>query len=1169
MTLPPDNEARELALDITQSHHVEAPAGSGKTMLLVARFIKLLSRVGHPHEILALTFTNKAVGEMKTRIVGLLQKAHSGLQPTSRLEAALLENAKEALEHHEAHRFLLLSPEGLQVMTFHGFCYTLVKRAPLDAEVPPESVVLEEDEQELVLDDSIREMLHDILSMPEEAAERRAFENRLLRLNNRLPALVDEIKDLVRKRDLFSDLVTALRTYPSLGDFETALARRTGGVVEGFLKEASEAFKTTSLGQRWDAFWSHLKEKVAPNAHFLPENLPETAWTDLAAWKAISEALTTKDGKPRQQTGPTMGGFYKRFGKGPWAEHVRGLPAEATRLLCDLKDLPGPDASLTDIDTLADLIILVARAITTYERRCRQQHVLDFVGLEQAALKTLGEETASDLQLFLDHRIQHILVDEFQDTSRSQWTLIQRLCAGWAPGDARTVFVVGDPKQSVYAFRKAEVRLFLAAKNGIPLSGQGLLPLTNIQLEANFRSQAPLITWTNQLFGRTAMADPKGAFDEVPFQASTAYPRPQDEPQTPLVSLNIFFKDNSISSPPEAEAEYLAQTVQQVLVQRPAGTNIGILLFTRNRLYLYLNALRKIGLAVRVKEGLKVAEQPEVVHLYQMATALTRPHDDLAWVSLVRSPWAWIDANLLLKIARMSPVSWSQKLRLAAEQHPEIERIERAIDLGRPRVGRDSLAQVVRDVWMALDGPARVAARFGAEGVTNCRLFLEVLESIETRIPEETLLRLDIALETIYAPESPDAASTPIDLMTVHAAKGLEFDVVFLPFLDWRPLAVGHHPPYLLERSPEPSGLPLIAMGPDRRIGEPEPAYRLLKRLANGRKLGEAKRLLYVAITRARKELFLSGVATNTVAVQGARNTAERRHPAISSKDDSIATKGIGCRREAVFLAPGAELLPNTKCGLKAPKDSPLAWILTHTTNHDSKLISTFFNPPGPAVAQKKGKQVKPLPDPVPFEAQPLPYLFETPSKLVDTSVYAQVVTKEETEPTEHAAIRGTITHRILETLWHNGELPETSSISSALAAEGMNPDTAATVAQEIADEIIACQKEPFFKWLLDRTRPDGESEYAIDAVRAPGVIQAGVLDFVKQDGDLWWIVDFKTSRPEAAQGETEFIKDQVEYYLPQLRAYQDMLAKEKGVDIAQVRVGLYFTSLRQWHEID
>ncbi|MBW2020561.1 MAG: UvrD-helicase domain-containing protein [Deltaproteobacteria bacterium] len=1120
MTSPPDDQARKLALDITQSHHVEAPAGSGKTMLLVARYIKLLSCVSHPHEILALTFTNKAAGEMKTRIAGLLQKADRGLQPANDLEVALLENAKAAIKHHEAHRFLLLSPEGLQVTTFHGFCYTLVKQAPLEAEVPPESVVLEEEEQGLVLDESIRQMIHDILTMPDDVPERRAFDNRLLRLNNRLPVLVEEIKDLVKKRDLFSDLVKALGAYPNLDNFEVALTQRMDGIIMGFLRGASEAFRATPLGQHWNAFWRHLKEKDAPNAAVLPDDLPGTAWPDLPAWKAIAEALTTKEGRPRQQIGPTMGGFYKGFAKGPWGKQVKELPIEVSRMLCDLKVLPGPDASPTDINALADLIILVARAVTTYETKCRQLHVLDFVRLEQAALKTLAEDTVGDLQLFLDHRIQHILVDEFQDTSHSQWTLIQRLCAEWTPGDGRTIFLVGDPKQSVYAFRKAEVRLFLEAKKGIPLSGQGRLPLTNIQLEANFRSQAPLVTWTNQLFGRTVMANPKAAFDEVPFQPSTAYPRLQENPQTPPVSLNIFFKDNSISSPAEAEAQWLAQTVRHILVEGSPGASIGILLFTRSRLPLYLKALRKTGLAVRVKEGLKVAEQPEVAHLYQMTTALCRPQDDLAWASLVRSPWAWVDATLLLKIARMSPVAWSQKLKLAAEQYPEIKRIQTALDQGRRRVGRDPLAEVVQEVWMALDGPARVAASFGAEGVANCRLFLEVLKSNETGIPEETLLRLDSAIESLYAPESPDAATALVDLMTVHAAKGLEFDVVFLPFLDWQPLAVGHHPPYLLERSSEPPGLPLIAMGPDRRLGKPEPGYRLLKRLSDGRRMGEAKRVLYVGTTRARKQLFLSGLATYT------------------------------------------------QSGLRAQKDTPLAWILKHTTNHDGGLISTLLNPSGPAAAREKGEEKQPLPDPVPFEAQPLPYVIQAPSELAGPLEYAQNAATGEAEPAEHAAIRGTITHRLIETLWRNGDLPDTDRIATALAAEGMNPDTATAVAQEIEDEVRACQKEPFFQWLLDRTQPDGESEYAVEAVKQPGIIQTGILDFVKQDRDHWWVVDFKTSRPEPGQAEAEFVKQQAKHYRPQLIAYQGMLAKAKGVDPVKIRVGLYFTNLRQWHEI-
>jgi ATP-dependent exoDNAse (exonuclease V) beta subunit len=288
----------------------------------------------------------------------------------------------------------------------------------------------------------------------------------------------------------------------------------------------------------------------------------------------------------------------------------------------------------------------------------------------------------------------------------------------------------------------------------------------------------------------------------------------------------------------------------------------------------------------------------------------------------------------------MPPAAWFQKFKLSSEQYQEVARINDAVNLGRKRVGRDSLAGVVRDVWMALDGPARVAARFGAEGVTNCRLFIQVLESIETGMPEETLSRLDLALKTLYAPESPEAVGAPVDLMTVHAAKGLEFDVVFLPYLDWRPLADSLPPPYLLERSSEAPGLPLIAMGPDRRIGEPEPIYPVLRRLTNGRRMGEVKRVLYVGITRARKRLFLSGIAKNT------------------------------------------------KDGLRGPKDSPLSWVLTDTIQHDDKRISTFFNQLDGPVGREQGQRIQPLPPLAPFETQPAPYLLQTPSELVDAAAY-------------------------------------------------------------------------------------------------------------------------------------------------------------------------------------
>jgi len=1119
MNLPPDKEQRELALDISQSHHVEAPAGSGKTTLLVARFIKLLTAVRHPNEILALTFTNKAAGEMKIRIAGLFQKVEQGVPPANDIETMMLEYARKALAHHRDRRFLLLSPDALQVMTFHGFCSMLAKRAPLEAGASPGSLVIEEGEQDLFIEESVREAIRKLLLLPEDTPERKAFENRLLRLNNRLPALIDELKDLITRRDIFLYLVRVAGSFRNVSALEKNLTQGLEELVTTFLEEASGKFRHTPLGKNWEAFHRFLKRKGAPNAETLPEVLPGTSWSDLFPWQVIAEALTTQDGKPRRRFGPATGGFYKGFSAALWADRIKELPGDVTNMLRRLKGLPEPGAPPTDINALADLIILVAWAIRVHERRCQQRHVLDFVGLEQAALKVLSNDHVSDLQLFLDHRIQHLLVDEFQDTSRSQWLLIQRLCAGWIPGDGRTVFLVGDPKQSIYAFRKAEVRLFLEAKEGIPLSGQGILPVNNIQLKANFRSTDSLVKYINTLFGDTVMASPDEAFDEVPFQPSAACEQKPLKEESPPVSLNLFFKDSAVAAPEEAEALWLARTVKEVVTKQTEPISIGILLFARNRLQYYLKALRENEISLRVKEGLKICQCPEVMCLYELTAALCRPHDDLAWACLARSPWTWADAGVLLQIAHMAPAPWPLKLKLAAEKHPEIRRLQSALKRGLQRLGRDSLARVVQEVWMALEGPEKVAACFGPEGVANCRRFFQILELIETGIPEETLVRLGNCLENLYAPEAPDAPITGVNLMTVHGAKGLQFDVVFLPFLDWCPLAAGKPPPYLLERSPGKSALPLIAMGQDRRLGKPEPAYGCLKHLADGRKLGELKRELYVGMTRAKKQLFLSGVAQK--------------------------------RRDRI----------------NGPENSALRWILNHTMKESAESIPTFLNPSGLPVSSKKSKKELSLPPPASFEPQQIPYRLESPSGLSSRAIEAEELPWADAD--RHCAtIRGTVTHRLIESLWHQGKLPGADRITTALISEGLNPDRASVVASEIEAELLACLNEPFFKWLLDRSRPAAESEWAIEAVEKSNIIRTGILDFVRKDENYWWIIDFKTSRPEETEKEAQFLARETDLYRPQLMAYRDMLARVKGIDTGKIRTGLYFTRIQKWHEV-
>ena len=1115
---------------MTKSYHVEAPAGSGKTSLLISRYIRLLSVVQHPHEILALTFTNKGAGEMKERIWSVFKKARKVKGSPNLLEDSLIKDAQKALIHHKEWDNLLLSPDSFQVMTFHGFCYSLISKEPFEANIPPGSHIMSEEEQELLLGESIRRSIRELWKLPDNDAMRTSLDNRLLRLNNRMPLLIQELKRLIRERDLFKDLVSVFLSHSDLSRLTLTLSKRLEFLVESFFKETVERFRTVPLAGEWEDFIADLRAHGASNADRLAEHLPATTLANLDHWKTVAEVLITKQGKARQKMGPANG-FYTGFSRNYWGEKIREIPDEMARALHNLKDLPEPGVAPTDIEALADLVILFSRIAGDYTEICRKNKTVDFVELEEGALRILNENSFTDLQLYLDHRINHILVDEFQDTSRNQWMLLRRLCAGWDHEDGRTIFLVGDPKQSIYAFRKAEVSLFEEAKRGVPLPGRGRLLIHTSILSSNFRSDPLLIQWTNELFGRTVMSDPVAAYDEVPFHPSVSCSRSDQIPVEQPVSLNLFREEKNGESAIEAEAKWLANTVARIEAETGPETSIAILLFTRNRLPYYLNALTRAGISVRVKEGIKIAEYQEIRSLRQIAVALCRPHDDIAWAALIRSPWLWVGVDVLLEVSRKSPADWRSKIVGAARSHPEVKQLIDAMRLGRRRIGRDPLWKVTSSVWMALNGPQKVASRFGQSGVENCRRFLEILESVEQGVPEETLEKLDIVLERLYAPDRPQSAQCRIDLMTVHAAKGLEFDIVFLPFLDWCPLAkAGPSPPYLLERLPDGDRSPLIAMGPDRRLATPEPAYRLLMDLQEKKKVGEAKRLFYVGVTRAKRRIFMSGVVQ-----KGGKGFSAQRRSILSWVMDHERLTG-------------------------APLDN-LAF-------HQNRLIQIICNPM--VAEEKKGPPVilPPLPDPISFQPEYIPYVVESPSSLVGEDMIKVVESESHAGVAEIAAARGGITHRIIESFWRSRILPDAQQVAIALAYEGVNSETALFLARDILYEVSLCMEEPFFKKLMDSKDTVAHSEWSIEDLTPSDKIRSGTLDFVFRDGNRYLIIDFKTSRPEPQETIDAFLKRQRDIYRPQLVAYQEMLSKVKECSCDKIMIGLYFTYLQRWYQI-
>jgi ATP-dependent helicase/nuclease subunit A len=1124
-----DREERLAALDTTTSHHVESPAGSGKTLLLTTRFLKLLSEVNHPREILALTFTEKAAGEMKNRIINYLTRAGRKSSPIDSLDKELLELGKKALEKHQDSTQIITSSNGLNIMTFHGFCNYVARRAPLEAGVAPDYEIIDEETQSLLMNEVIENYFRSSFSYPEGSMERISLENRLLHYNNNWKGLDNELRELIGKRDRVRDLTVFVREAGGRGlsNIPEILKERMRPYIEECLEDLRRIFTSCDPGMRWKDFVCHLEEKGATIAAMMPLSVPEPLWEELSSWQEIGEILLTRSGTPRRSLGPKRG-FYGNFGKTEWGKSISDMDEDVAKRLYETMSYPSFHDTGSDVETLSDFIIVAADVIERYESLCRKRHLTDFVGLEQAALRVLDENNPSDLHLFLDHRIQHLLIDEFQDTSRIQWTLIKRLCDGWVPGDGRTVFIVGDPKQSIYAFRNAEVALFQEAKSGIPLSGHGVLPLSIHTLKTNFRSSGRLIAWTNELFGKTVMADPRPEADEVSFSPSAPAGKKDDRS---LLSLNLF-ADEDNERAREKEAKWLARRVRCAFDETGGEKSIAVLLFTRNRLTRYLSAFKEEGLPVQVQEGLSLVKRPEIGHLIQMTNLLAMPHDDLAWASLLRSPWCWFDITTLLGISKQSPESWRDKIRMSATRDPKLRDIVNATDGAFLRVGRDPLGKIVKKLWADLNGPAETARLFGMAGVANCHEFFHVLEDMEEGIPLETLKRFRGAMERLYEPADPTLSRSSVQMMTIHRAKGLEFDIVFLPYLDWKPIISGPPvpPPYLLERIPGGGGKNVIAMGGDRRRGVASKTYDFLKKIKKERRWGEAKRWFYVASTRARDSLIMSGVA--------------------KIKDDIIS----------------------------APDNSVLKWVMNHEGINDrdtahiveaeNKMLSIYVNPEiGPSVRVTADHEPE-LPEPYELLPQRIPHRALPPSSFRSDEAEPRDAMERAESPSENAVIRGIVTHRMLSTYIKRALLPSEKAVAMTLVHEGMACEPADKMAGEILKEVGATVSEPFLSGLIRRSHPLVETEWPLEYLTEGGGIRSGIIDLAVFDGTTWWIVDFKTSRPAEGDNLEDFLQMEEKKYTPQIDHYRSMLKNLIHDDSQEIRAGIYLTALPLWREI-
>lgn len=1129
---PEDLKARASALDPRRSFIVQAPAGSGKTELLTQRYLRLLVTVEHPEQVLAITFTRKAAAEMRARISEALQKGSVEARPEAAHAQTTYDLARAVCDLEEERGWRLREyPARLRIQTIDALTGMLARRMPIlsGAGAPLEPL----DDARPLYRQAVEELLE---HLGEDSAAARSLETLISHLGNQVDRLLQLLMDLLQRRDQW---LHALIHARGASDLRAAIEHALNDVVVKHFESLVASLSPAQLDEVW-TLTQYAAENMLANPKLgvgrrpllesaLSLILPGASAEDADAWRAVADVFLTRDGRLLRsvtltqgfpQTNPAMKARMEQL-----LAQLRGQAAFCSRLN-GVRTLPGLSYNLEQWLILEALFNVLPLAVAQLQIVFEQRRKADYVETSLRALRALGTpEEPTDMALALDYRVQHILVDEFQDTSFTQLDLLERLTAGWTQGDGRTLFCVGDPMQSIYRFRQAEVGLFLQ------LQQRGLkhLPLQALRLTANFRSHRPIVAWINQVFPGVFPAQDDIEQGAVKFSPSDAARAESDG------KVHIH---PGIHASPLQIADLTVQLVRDALARDAQGT-VSILVSGRNHLGFIGSRLHAAGIEHQAVEIEMLAQRPVVQDLIALTRALVHLGDRTAWLAILRAPWSGLqladihavvsgDSKLTIRTLverALDAQRQSDQPSLSAEGLHRLERFYEVLEKALAQRGRSALRDWVERTWISLGGPATLMS---AQDLEDARAYLRRLDELDEAGDLSDVTSLEGQLEGLCARPRPDSA-TRVEIMTIHKAKGLEFDTVILPGLercvsgDDQPLLYWTRVPGLEE------GLvfaPLTAAGADV-----DPIYRWAELLERGRTEQERARLLYVAATRAKRDLHLIG----TVETKTKDGNVELKPPRRGSMLDLLWDAVSGHYEEALRARQDAVPLTvaNAQPASVPLRRLPLEWRLPDLADG---------SPPGSVPSIDLIDAARPLFD----------WVTETSRRV------------------------GTLVHRELERLvGREGRASvtiDTPGVRARMLAElaelGVPAERCSEAVERVLQAVRSALADARGRWLLGLETPlrEAESEFALSGLVDGHVVQ-GVIDrtFLDERG-VRWIVDFKTSTHEGA-GLEEFVSREAERYTPQLKRYAILMGAFKPDQ--PIKAALYFPLLKQWREVD
>ncbi len=1132
--LPEDHEIRRrLARDDRHSYLVEAPAGSGKTELLLQRYLHLLAKVEDPRAILAITFTRKAAGEIRERVLKALRDAEN---PAASMQEETRAAARAALEADRRwHWDLWQQPQWLQIQTLDALCLGLAQRSPLASGLGGEREMLNELGAAAAHGRATRNLLRQINDKGETGSWLREM---ILRADNRVEWLEERLIAMLRRRDQW------LRLFGSGSDWKddqeatqirARLENNWALYIAQYLRLLRGLMPVEFIPEIiWAARFAagNLAETEAGRQYWLEHNdLPAFTIEDLPAWQFLARLFLTKEGKWREivnkLNGFPAGKSYESAKEQclTLLDHLRNS-GELAQVLASLQFLPPAQYHDTDWGILRALALLLPRAAAELSLELKHSRQADFMEIALAAQRALGSpEMPNELAYQMDCRLRHILVDEMQDTSRSQMELLQRLTAGWSAEDGRTLFLVGDPKQSIYRFREAEVRLFAQTPQLLP--NLGIQPA---QLRVNFRSAKHLVDWVNEVFPDIFSASADAAAGGVSF--TSAIPRPDPAPSADAeVALETIFYQGKENKDQE-EAQRIIQHIHAIQAREGPEASIAILARSRNHVNPLVAEMQARNLEFEAVEMASLGEHSLIQDLLTLTRCLLYPGDRLAGLAMLRAPWCGLtlpDLVALCEDPEREPSHAAPLLEELIETRGERLspdgqiRLRRTQEIMRQaRSFRGPLRQRVEAAWLRLGGAA--CLRPEEEDAVCLRAFWHSLESAEMSGDLPHLPEWELQLSNLYAPAAPRRGG--VKLMTIHRAKGLEFDYVILPQLHRAPQSDFPDPlqaQYVTVHSEE---LPLLAVKLDRDSAIKEPHYEYLKRLRRQQVYEENKRVLYVAATRARKQLLLFA----QIAIKEKDGKMTACEPAGSSLCSLLWKKyGSECHSRTLIWNTAhnktAHVITENETSGRLPRRLPREWSL-----------------PEPPPALVTARQ-------------------DTPSETKPSFDWAGEAVRQ----------AGTVAHRWLRVIQEEGvetwNAERLQQLRPRLEGELREAGVAATdipqalrLVQTALANTLADERG---RWVLARHEAD-HCEWEL------GGLEDGELHQIRPDrcfieDGRRWIVDYKLSQHSGGEMRG-FIEEQKRRYLPQLLRYARWV-RELGPE--PVHIGIYFPLLSVFETMD